>query len=330
MRCDVPAGPAHPSNRPKKDGKFVFDLKPIKRQLLCTPELEVAVKHGYIITHVYKTITFKKTKELFKKYMRKCVKGKIEANGFSGTDEERAEYVEAVEKQLGVTLGPLKKNAGKKAVYKYKLSCNSLWGKMGQRPNMPKNHYTKSIGEFQKFVRQAKEGKINILEREHCGDCVFLTYEECDESHTSLAKTNIALCAMITSHARCRLYDVMGKLGERMVYGDTDSVYYETWPGAWEPETGTMLGMWEPEFEDGTHWVEMAAIAPKTYAYRTNKGAYSVKSKGMTLNKRNYDVVNFGTYKEMVMQQRKTLVGDQMVFAPCHRQQDTSVFERGI
>ena len=63
--------------------------------------------------------------------------------------------MEAVEKQLGVTLGPLKKNAGKKAVYK--LSCNSLWGKMGQRPNMPKNHYTKSIGEFQKFVRQAPE-----------------------------------------------------------------------------------------------------------------------------------------------------------------------------
>ena len=57
-------------------------------------------------------------------------------------------------------------------------------------------------------MRQAKEGKINILEREHCGDCVFLTYEECDESNMSLAKTNIALCAMITSHARCRLYDV--------------------------------------------------------------------------------------------------------------------------
>ena len=122
--------------------------------------------------------------------MRKCVKGKIEANGFSGTDAERAQYVEAVEKQLGVTLGPLVKNPGKKAVYK--LSCNSLWGKMGQRPNMPKNHYTKSIGEFQKYVRQAKEGKINILEREHCGDCVFLTYEECDESNMSLAKTNIA------------------------------------------------------------------------------------------------------------------------------------------
>ena len=80
-----------------------------------------------------------------------------------------------------------------------------------------------------------------------------------------------------------------------------------------------MLGMWEPEFEDDTHWVEMAALAPKTYAYRTNKGAYSVKSKGMTLNKRNYDVVNFDTYTEMVLKQRETLVGDQMLFSKSKR-----------
>ena len=105
----------------------------------------------------------------------------------------------------------------------------------------------------------------------------------------------------------------------RCSYCDTDSVYYETWPGAWEPNTGTMLGDWEAEFDLLQYITEWAALAPKTLAYKTNTGAYGVKSKGMTLNKRNYESVNFNTYKEMVHQQRETLVGDQMLFSKSKR-----------
>lgn len=319
VECDVtcPQDLHIPVLGAKKGGKFVFDLRPVERQLLCTPELQVAVAHGYKITHVYKTITFKQTREMFRSYIRGFLKTKTESNGFDGTDEELAAFKQKYKDEYDIELGDMTKNKGRKAMSK--LCLNSLWGKFGQSPNMKTDHYCNSVGEWLKYVRRAEKGEIIIHDREHCGDSVLIQYTEEQDNKTSLINTNIALCAMITSHARCRLYEVIGKLGDRVRYCDTDSCIYERREGEYEPPSGKMLGEWEDELSTGECMTDYAAWAPKAYSYKTNTGGVCVKSKGVTLNKINYEKVNHDSYVDMAKGNVKQLTAGQLLFKKTKR-----------
>ena len=57
--------------------------------------------------------------------------------------------------------------------------------------------------------------------------------------------TNIFIAAFTTSYARMKLYTEMDKLGERVLYHDTDSIIY-TSDGTNDPPLGNYLG----EFTD--------------------------------------------------------------------------------
>lgn len=321
VECDItcPQDLHIPVLGAKKDGKFVFDLRPIKRQLICTPELEVAIAHGYKITHVYKTITYKSTTHLFKSYIRGFLKTKTESNGWKGTEEELAVFKQKYADEYDIELGDMVANKGRKAIAKSGLT--NLWGKFGQSPNMKTDHYCNSVGEWLKYVRRAEKGEIVIHDREHCGDSVLVSYTEEEDNKTSLINTNIALCAIITSHARRRLYAELGKVGERALYCDTDSVIYESCPGEYEPTSGEMLGQWEDELDrrKGEVITDFAAWAPKAYSYRTNTGGVCVKSKGVTLNKINYEKVNHESYVDMAKGNIKQLTADQLLFKKTKR-----------
>ena len=318
--CDVtcPQTLLHPLLGGKKEVskgeiRFVFDLRPFKKAWFTTVELVKAVSLGYRITKVYETISFRKSNNIYKKYMRSCIKTKIEANGFDGTPEEQAAFVAECNDALGIKLGPLVKNPGLKACSK--LSANSLWGRTGMRVDKKTHAYAKSFKEFQGYVRLAKEKKIVIHERINLGDCFLLSFTEQREKKTSLNKTNVALCAFVTANARLRLYEMIERQGDRMIYCDTDSCIYLQKPDDEPVVTGKQLGDWEDEFDSPDEFiVEVVALAPKTYAYRTNKGGMCVKSKGFSLNHVTYEKVNFASYVEMAKQQLEELSGEQLLF----------------
>lgn len=295
----------------KKDGKFIFDLRPIKKTLVCTPELNVALKHGYVIKHVYKTISFRSSKSMFKKYVANFLKTKTEANGFNGSPEEEAEFRKSYKELYGDELGELKSNPGAKAMSK--ICLNSLWGKFGQSPNHKTNVFVSSLGEWFKIIARCNNNEITINSIKDLGDSLLVTFTELDESKTSLAKTNVALCAMITSNARCRLYEVLGKLGKRALYADTDSVIFSQEPGEWEPEKSKLMGGWEDEL-DGEKIQALAAVAPKTYAFKTTAKKNDVKAKGMTLNQANYSKINMKAFQDMAKGKIKSLRGCQLNF----------------
>ena len=299
------------------DEKYVFDLTPITRQLLCSPELHKAVELGYKITRVYKTIEFEHTAELFKSYMRDCVAGKTVAAGFKGTEEERLKFVEDHQTILGMDISAISeaKNPGKKTINK--LSANSLWGKYGTRLMKQTKYCTRS--EWFEMVRRCHDKEIIMYERVDMGDSVFVTYEELDDNKTSLANTNVALCAMVTSNARLRLYETLGQAGENLLYCDTDSAIILVPPGGYCPKEGEMLGDWSNELDGDDFITEFCTIAPKCYAYNTHKGKKEVKSKGMTLNAENLKVINLEAYKAAVDESFATgesamMNGTQLVF----------------
>lgn len=102
-------------------GGIDWNLLPIERQVYNSVDLKRAIEHGYTITKIYKCMAWKKSVNLFKKYITKCFDLKKKAE--KGT----AQYTVA------------------------KLMMNGLYGKMIQKPIAEKSCEISSITELNKI-----------------------------------------------------------------------------------------------------------------------------------------------------------------------------------
>ena len=62
-------------------------------------------------------------------------------------------------------------------------------------------------------------------------EMVQIEYEYRDEFTPENMQSNIILATFTTTHARLRLFDVLHKLGESVLYFDTDSIIYKSFTG---------------------------------------------------------------------------------------------------
>ena len=84
-------------------------------------------------------------------------------------------------------------------------------------------------------------------------------------------KTNVILAAFVTAQARLHLYSELNKLNERVLYFDTDSIFFVT--NAYDnyhPKLGDFLGQFTNEIDprEGTHITEFVSAGAKNYAYK--------------------------------------------------------------
>ncbi len=126
-----------------------------------------------------------------------------------------------------------------------------------------------------------------------------------------------------TSNARVRLYKMLDWLDPSQVnYCDTDSVIFKydaDNPKHKSPyvkkdiedarirgiEFGTGLGQWEDELKGQDYITELVIGGAKSYGYKTKNGKISIKQKGITLSRDNEEIINFDTFKEMVLNDTK-------------------------
>ena len=300
-------------------GRLLADLKPRVKIVLCTPELKLALENGYVITRVYWWYHFESSTELFKDYFRKFVKNKLDASGVPGwanTPEALDEFVQYHHNELGIELNPaeMQKNNAKKS--NAKILCNSLWGKFGERTK-PSQWTVFNVGEHDDevlaFENKWFDGKIDVSFRKYNSErsqigMVYTHAKDLHEEHRTArekrGKVNIALAAMVTAHARCRLWTELNKLGDRVLYHDTDSIIYTYEPDKYNIPIGKYLGEWEPE-NPGWKITRFVSTGPKCYSYiKTNdKGDYGqeTKIKGVTLNSHNSGLVHFESMKELLV-----------------------------
>ena len=149
VRCDItppkdlliPLLPNKKYNHKTKqtEGKLKFSCEYMENATIPTPELFKAIELGYKIGSVYETMEFKKTKHLFREYIKKFMKIKEENAGFKGSDLEKNKYCERWVKEFGIDVIPekIKKSASYKGLAK--LCLNSLWGRWGMKPKNSKN-----------------------------------------------------------------------------------------------------------------------------------------------------------------------------------------------
>jgi len=191
------------------------------------------------------------------------------------------------------------------------MCCNTLWGKYGE--NVANHIETKDL-----FTSKELEALLDE-------DIDMKVYDAWDESHatvkfqrkeTSLdtgSRINVMIAAFTTSYARLRLYEALELLGNDVVYCDTDSVFF-TKSNQEKVICDTGLGSFKNELKNNEYITEMIAIAPKSYAYKTNLGKIDTKLKGVSLSIKNKKIINFKSLYQLLNNEKTELITKDRVF----------------
>ena len=140
------------------------------------------------------------------------------------TEEKKRDYIERCEEIEGIRLEKekVKPNPGLKATAK--LMLNSFWGKFGQRENLPQIEQCTNPDQLYKLI---DDDTLEVQNIRFCSeDVIEVVYKNKEEAVVPSNKTNVFVAAFTTCHARLKLYSHLKKLGDQVLYYDTDSVSY--------------------------------------------------------------------------------------------------------
>ncbi|XP_078699560.1 uncharacterized protein LOC144926542 [Branchiostoma floridae x Branchiostoma belcheri] len=276
-----------------------------------TTELNKAVEKGYKMVEIYEVHHFENSSDkLFTGYIDTFLKLKQESSGWPAwvADdklspaerlEKENEYIQKYHEREGILLdrNNIKKNPGMRALAK--LCLNSFWGKFGQRNNFTKTEYVTTPARLYEIVgaKNIEVHSLNIIN----DDIVEVAYAYHKDFIPEPTNTNVYIAAFTTAAARLKLYSELDRLGEAVLYFDTDSIIYRC-NGANRIELGDYLGDFTSEVEDhGGYIVEFCSGGPKNYSYITADGTTVCKVRGFTLNYQNQKLINFNVMKNMIM-----------------------------
>ncbi|KAI4891048.1 hypothetical protein NFI96_008140 [Prochilodus magdalenae] len=265
-------------------------------------ELLKAVEKGYVLVKIHEVWHFPDSSEtLFCEYVKTFLQYKQEASGYPAqavTEEEKAEYIRDYFEKEKIQLNPDKicLNPARRSINK--LLLNSLWGRFSMRENLP---VSELLTDPEQFSQHIFADGYDVKHFSFVSDTTALI-QWCysDGDHCPTRDINVFLGAFTTAHARLELYDLMDRLGDRLLYSDTDSVIFVSRDGDWEPPLGPYLGDLTDEIGGDDYITEFCSGGPKTYGYRTAVGKTCMKAKGITLNSENSKVVRLDTLIDLV------------------------------
>jgi hypothetical protein len=246
---------------------------------------------------------------LFSGYVDTLLKIKQESTGWPErykTDEEREAFLKDYEAKEGIKLDPsnMVPNPGKRALSK--LMLNSLWGKFGQRENLPKTEY---ITQQHQFINYLTSPDIIVKDLHLINDdLAMVEYTTTTDFTVPSGRTNVVIAAFTTACARIRLYKLLDILKEKVLYMDTDSVIFISSKDSHPLEhlVGDCLGYVTDEivtaYGAGTYITEFVSGGPKNYGYTVNNGKDCWKVKGISQNYEVSQVMNYATILSLVTQ----------------------------
>lgn len=311
--------------------KLRFRHMLLERVTITMVDLRLALAAGYVLEEVVEFDDYGigvPGESIFGEYIKTFLKIKTES-GNALSLEEAVETCTAFKARFGLDLSmdelQAPKNEGRKAVAKLLMNC--LYGKLGESVKSRKQIMT--VEEFEANVLQAVLSGGDQSDLKLRGWEVLNNGEPCyDGKHRLLVslydseddslrlRTNVAVAAYITSHARRVLIEMIQTLNEmdgfKVMYCDTDSVIFtgpshilmsdrtkhmnqlfmRHFKGKKLPPHltfGSMLGQWEDEHKENERLVELVALLPKTYSCLIETQSitgdvslkYQVKSKGV-------------------------------------------------
>jgi len=273
-------------------------------------ELKMALKKGYKILKLYEVYHYPETtrydKELdaggfFKGYVHTFLKLKQEASGYPAhclTDAQKEEYIRYYHEKQGVRLDKdkIQVNPGLRLVAK--LFLNSCWGKFCEKPNKTQTVFVKTVLELSRLRNDPSKEVVDfhIINPE----IIAVEIRAASSFEEENIFTNEIIGALTTAYARMHLYSIIEKTGHNTLYYDTDSVVFVQQGEDSLLETGDLLGELTNELPQDRFIRTFVSSGPKCYAYLTDNGATVLKLKGISLNFRNTQVIDFETVRKVV------------------------------
>lgn len=282
-------------------------------------EIRVAVDNGYKMIERYELWEYEMAKfedgGLFSEFINSFLKIKQEASGYPEwckTEDDKAQYINDyyTHEDIRLDTEKIKKNAGLRSLAK--LMLVSFWGKFGQRENQSKATIVREPEQLFNLLT-SPETQVNSVEMINDG-MVLVNWQNIEEVGETLRNINVVIAAYTTAQARLKLYEHLKILQEQVVYYDTDSVVYTYKEGLPSIPTGDYLGDMTDELTEygpGSFIAEFVSGGPKTYGYvvYSTKGStyrpnlsFVCKIKGLTLNMKTSNILNFNKLKEMILE----------------------------
>ena len=125
-------------------------------------EINKAIEKGYKVLRTYEVWHFDKTTDdLFKGYVRRFMKIKLESGKYDfETKEEEINFKFKIKKSLDIDIEKFEFNPGLRSTAK--LCLNRLWSKFGQRSNMSQTKYVTEFSEFYEILLDDKLDNLNF------------------------------------------------------------------------------------------------------------------------------------------------------------------------
>lgn len=247
------------------------------------------------------------------------LKLKQEASGFPSnvyTEEEKDNYVKEYYEKEGILLdkSKIEHNAGLRNVMK--LMLNSFWGRFALRSNNTKIKFITSLSEW---VDIMTDDQYVVQEEDFTMDGgIIVYYTQNNEFDLGIGTVNSTIAAFVTCYARLKLYSELEKLGDRVLYFDTDSMIFVEKDGLYSPKLGDYLGELTDEIssKDGNFIKEFVSAGPKNYAYTLDTGKQKCVVKGFKLNFSTSQLINYNSIKNIVLNERTNMIQvDQLKFS---------------
>ena len=274
-------------------------------------EVNLAIDKGYKVLRTYEVWHFdKSTDALFKGYIRRFMKIKLESSSYDfKTKEEEVNFKARIKDSLDINIEKFEFNAGLRSISK--LCLNSLWGKFGQKSNMSQTKYVKEVSEFYEILLDDKLDNIKFQFIND--DMVQMTYNFKDQFVDNSKNTNVYITCFTTSHARLMLYNKLDYLKEKVLYFDTDSIIYAD-DGTKNIETGDMLGDMTDEIS-GKGISSFVSTGPKSYSFKYGNDEQKSAIKGFTLNHENSNLLNHDSLSKIVRKEIReiTIVNENKI-----------------
>ena len=261
-----------------------------------TEEVSLALKKGYKIIKAYELWHFEQTSsDLFKDYLLKLFKLKVECEGFPDgivSDEEKDNYVTEYFTTTNIKLDKenICKNPGMREIAK--LCINAMLGKLGQRNDFPKTEYINVVEDPHKYNALLFDPTLKVNVIDLSDKIVQVTHQKTDDYSTQINyDASVYMAAFITTYGRIKLYEALDILQDKVLNFDTDSVFFIQKNGEELLKTGPALGQFKDEL-GGDYITRFCSAGPKNHSYEcSNPSKNCVKIKGITLNYGNSDKI---------------------------------------
>ena len=181
-----------------------------------------------------------------------------------------------------------------------KLMLNSFWGRFALNSNKTQCKFIHTIAEWYELIG---DDKYDIKDVDFTtGDVATVYFSVKSELFVNSHQTNIVLASFVTSYARIKLLVEMEKLGDRLLYTDTDSLFFISNGTDYDPALGDYLGDLTDEIDKKDGYITtFISCGPKNYAYELSTGKQKCTIKGFSLNYNASLKLNFDSMKDIVL-----------------------------